>query len=440
MRESWRFILIGIILLILLPGAQALAGDVGWQEGDSIATLSQSGDVGSPDLALGPAGKIAVVWAGNDTKDIVLARLNEGVWHTTVLTGTESVEALRPNLVYTGTQLLTAWTEATAGESNNVVQYDVDEGMPPQVVASLYGKTIAPRMAVGANGAYMVFAAATSEATRSQTDLYYTYRLGNATTWVSPTIAITHSQAVLPNSGQVWYPDLALSPDGGTLHVVWEQVETIIEPEVSYSRTIWYTAGVWQTGEQQFLWSLPVRLSPAGQIAVRPRIAVDEAGRVHVTWVELYGGLLIRPPGQYINYRRLEGIHWTKSIRIDPVHVMVNNITPTWSTAITDARGDTICAVWHGYRGTLEDIGQENILMRCSRNGGQTWDPLTTNVSETPNRLSLYPAIRIDSTGHLHIVWREYQGGSYMTNYDIYYRSGSIPKFRIYLPLVMRKS
>jgi len=439
MRESWRFILIGIVLLILLPSDQALAGDAGWQEGDSIANLSQSGDAGSPDLALGPAGKIAVVWAGNNEKNVFLARLNEDVWLTTVLTGTESADALSPNLVYIGTQLLTVWVEATA-EEKNIVQYDVDEGTSPQVVASLYGETIAPRMAVGANGVYMVFAAATSEATRSQTDLYYTYRLGSATTWISPTIAITHSQAVLPNSGQVWYPDLALSPDGDTLHVVWEQVETIIEPEISHSRTVWYTAGVWQSGEQQFLWSAPVCLSPNGQTAVRPRVTVDEAGRVHVTWVELYGGLLIRPPGQYINYRRQESIQWTDPIHIDPVHVMVNNITPTWSKAIADARGDTICVVWHGYRGTLEDTGQEETLMRCSRNGGQTWDSFTTNISETPNRLSLYPAIRIDSTGHLHIIWREYQGGSYMTNYDIYYRSGSIPKFRIYLPLVLRKS
>lgn len=436
MRKLYRAIFIGSLLIILSTTA-ILALDPAWDEAGVSINLSQSGDVKPPALALRPDGEVAVAWAGNSEKHISLARRDGENWNTTVLTPTEETNTWNPNLVYTGTQLLAAWMQ-TGATGNDVMQYDVDTGMSPQrIITSVYG-TIFPRMAVNAKGIHMVFAATHDVNKPNEGDLYYAYRAAGTSTWITPTVVITHAQASAPNNGGIRFPALALSPDGQSLHIVWEQIITIPEPPY-VQRTVWYVSGTWNSGEQQFHFGSPMQLSEAAQNAVLPAITVDEADRVHVTWIELYGSVT-RPEGQYVNYRRLASSQWTPAVRVDPVHVIINSTKPTWSTAAVATRGNTLCVTWHGYRGNLGDSGEEEVLMRCSRNGGQSWDPMTVNVSNTPHILSFCPDIRMDETGGIHVVWQEYQGGNLQTNYDTYYRDGTLPCIRIYLPLVLRTS
>jgi hypothetical protein len=438
MRKLYRAIFIGA-LLIILSATAILALDPTWDEAGVSINLSQSGDAKPPTLALGPDGEVAVAWGGNGEKHIFLARHDGENWNTTVLTPTEETDTWNPNLVYTGTQLLAAWMQ-TGATGNDVMQYDVDIGMSPQrIITSVYG-IIFPRMAVNTEGIHMIFAATHDPNMSSKGDLYYTYRAAGTSTWITPTVVITHAQASAPNDGGIRFPTLALSPDGQSLHIVWEQIIALAEdPYIQY--TVWYVSGTWNFGEQQFHFGSPMQLSEAARNAVLPAIAVDEADRVHVTWIELYGGSVTHPEGQYVNYRRLASSQWTPAIRVDPVHVIINGTKPTWSMAAVDTRGDTLCVTWHGYRGNLGDSGKEEVLLRCSRNGGQSWDPMTVNVSNTPDRFSFCPDIHMDETGRIHIVWQEHQGGPDLnTNYDAYYRVGTLPHIRIYLPLVLRTS
>jgi hypothetical protein len=93
---------------------------------------------------------------------------------------------------------------------------------------------------------------------------------------------------------------------------------------------------------------------------------------------------------------------------------------------------------WHGYQADPGAAGEEEIYIKCSQDGGQQWHSQATNASGTEEGLSLFPNLRLDAAGGIHLVWEEYQGGSLRTDYDAYYREGPVPPQKVYLPLVMK--
>lgn len=448
--KNYRRIALVILIAALLPAAVVLAATAGWgDEGSAGAriNLSNSGDIRQPALTIGAGDEIAVAWAGvgdaavpGALKGIFLA-VGSGQPLTTTppLTLTGATDAWAPALAYDDDQLLAAWVQGTYGISGTLWQEDVGSGNPAQaVMAPVYGYT-APRLAVGANGMHMIFSASRAAAL-AESDIYYTYRAPDTATWLSPTKIITHAQASAPDFGEVWYPHMALGSGGTTIHIIWEQT-------IRYSRSVWYASGTWLSGEQRFDWGDPIRLSSAGQKAVRPKVAVDGQNRVHVSWVEQVYQSGAPKALQYIRYRRFEGGEWIPALdeearRLDPSPVQVNTYRPTWSTISIATGEDILCIAWHGYRAPLGETGEEEVFMNCSRNGGETWSGLIINVSETPDDLSLFPTVGMDSTGKIHAAWEEHQGGAdYTTNYDVVYRNGAVPETKIfvYLPLMMKR-
>jgi hypothetical protein len=455
MKLKWfgvSFIVASALLALTFVAAHAV--NEGWGSVDGVSdrmNISNSGDIRQPALTLGD-NNIAVFWSGMGEPEIPESA--KGVFQavgTTMplsttppltLTGTEDTWA--PNGVYAGDELRVAWVQGNYSDQQSptgrLFQQDIGSGDGVQELMNpVYGHT-APRLLTGVTGDHLLIASAESQETFSQGDLYYMHRPAAADSWLAPTVAITRAQAANPYSGGIWYPHAALSDDAQTLHVVWEQT-------IRYGRSVWYVSGTWLAAEQTFDWGSPQRLSVSGKTAVRPKVALDAQGRVHVTWVEQdVVSLDPRITLQYINYRRLDNTGWDptlnrEAVRLDNQPVQVNTYRPTWSTISMATLNDTICVAWHGYRAAPGASGHEEIFLNCSKDGGQVWSDIVTNVSETPERLSLFPAMAIDDAGELHIAWEEHMGGGdFKINYDVHYRSGPLPEVKkvVYMPLIAR--
>ncbi len=439
------------LIALLLSLAMALvcvsvidAADSSWDGAASTINLSHTHDIQQLALTLDAHGRPITIWTSavpTGTKGIFIARPGE----TPIPVITTTVESMwTPALAAHGVYTYAVWVQGVPGSSSTIYQQDVGAGSPPKtVMPSVYGEA-SPQIVVGADRLHLFFTSATSGDTSTKADLYYTQRRFDAENWIAPTIIITRTQANLPKTeGGIWRPHVALSADNSTAHLVWEQTGGTKD-----RRSVWYAQGVWNATRQAFDWSPLTRLSLTTQTGVQPKIAVDGADRVHITWVEQVQIEDPAHPGtfytlQYINYRRLENEQWSPplsapGLHLDPDPIQVNTYRPTWSTIGMDARGNAVCVAWDGYRGDPGASGTEEILMRCSKDGGKKWDDQTTNVSQT-TALSFFPSLRLGVNGDVHLAWKEHQGGFYYeTNYDVFYRQGPIPREKIYLPLTLR--
>ncbi len=441
MKLKWRNVsLIIASALLALTFVVIYASDEGWGQTAGVSNslnLSNSGDTRQPAITL-EQDKIAVIWSGVGKQDDrgIFRAVGTTIPLTTTppLTLTGEEDAWSPSTVYAGDELRVAWVQGDYYDPQSPVgrllQQDENAGEGAKILMDpVYGYT-APRLLSNNTGDHLLIASSETHETSTQANLYYMCRPAGAEAWLSPTMVITHAHAQ-PPSGGIWYPHAALA--GDEIHVVWEQTNKY------QSHSIWHISGIWQEAQQTFSWGEVERLSVPGQKAVRPKVTVDSSNRAHVTWVE-------EDVGQYVNYRRRENDAWhpalgQDAVRLDQDPVQVNSYRPTWSTISMATWDDNICVAWHGYRAPIGETGEEEIYLNCSKNGGKTWSDIVTNVSETPNRLSLFPAMAIDDAGKLHIAWEEHMGGdNFKSNYDIHYRSGPLPKVQkfIYLPLVMR--
>jgi hypothetical protein len=235
---------------------------------------------------------------------------------------------------------------------------------------------------------------------------------------------------------------MAAGPDGQTLHLVWEE-STLTTKSIKYiSATVSGGSTSWST--------TPTTLSPGIPQSIRPDIAVDADGNVHVVWPEVVGVYGVDYDEQYVRYTRLDAGSgtWLDSWRIDLEHVEANGIAPAYNSAHVatwkdDETGQiTVCAAWHGFRSGFQIPEAEEALLTCSLDGGDTWLK-TLNVSRSTTsagtEVSIRPVIAFDSSGNVHIAWQEYSGGgSVRYDYEIYYVSGKPGAGPVYLPLVSR--
>jgi len=409
-------------LLALIPlGAVLAATDPPWEFGGTPTNVSQSQAAGDSTLAVRP-GESAAAWRDEDTGDLLVARNTGTGWSSQVVANT--LDSWRPHLQYAGTDLYLVWfhgQEGAIAREGSIREVRVGQAGTRSVGGTFYGP-VRPRLAVGSDGLHLVFAAAITDTDWSQGDLYYAYRAFVSSTWSIPTVVVTSGQVLGGTPGGVWYPDLVVR--GSAVHVVWEQrVASAID------KTIWYVSGVRQAGGVN--WGTPMQMSQGASAEERqPAVAVDASGRVHVVWTEW-----LSHQEEYIRYRRRQAGTWSTSVRLDPHLVQTNQLNPTKVWASIATAGDQVCVAWHGFR-TGDTF--EEILMRCSHNGGTTWG-LTVNCSRSSTRLSLYPSLVLDGDGEVHLLWEEHQGGSDpKQGYDALYATGRGDTY-VFLPLILRR-
>jgi len=399
------------------------------------ANLSRSGEARHVALAVGAAGSRAAAWwvnvpTGERRGDLILARAGPTGWVTETVTTT--LESRWPFPIFSGTQWLLAWfqgqpyTQPATALGGWVWERD-DQDQTRRVTETLLYTIdgVRPRWRVGNSGLHMTFAAAMTSTMAGRGDLYYLYRPFTSTAWAS-TVVVTRDQVVADAAGGVFYPDMAIGD--GAIHLVWEQKREI-GGRISY--TIYYISATLEAGGQA-TWAAPVPLSLPETNGQRPAIALDGDGRVHVVWTNY-----ITDTEQYVQYRRLDASGWSQVRVLSEEPLRVNQIRPTVVWPAVAAGGNQVCVAWHGFYPDAPSEAEE-IYLRCSRDGGDTWGTIM-NVSSSPDKLSLMPAVAIGADGAVHIAWEEFQGGqSYFYNYDALYAAGPPEVHPVFLPLVLR--
>lgn len=435
---------IGLLIAFLLAGALVIAisaaGGNGssWVGAQPAVKVSPNNNVlAESNLALGPDNRVAVIWSSATAPHgVFLAQTQGSGWTPATVASTGNLETWNPAVAYFGTKAITAWVQGTMRNDRTkpraVMQKD-EGGLDAQTIITPVFGNVEIGLVVAPTGMHMIFAATTNSNTqKAPWDLYYTHRHFTETTWASPTIVITHAQ-VIPEeawinsmTASILTPRMTVSSDGTQLNLVWQQEHTATPTSTTtFTRTIWYVSGTWQSGH--VIWATPQQVSPPDQkLVLRPGVAVGSTGKVHIVWVEAL------QMAQHINYLQLDD---PTPIRITGQAMTVNDAKPTWATTSIDANGNQLCVTWHGYY----TGAKEESVMRCSHNEGETWQPLI-NISESQEWFSLFPTVKIDAANMVHVVWTEYSlvGISLVPN-GLYYRTGTSDVTNIFLPLVLRR-
>ena len=399
---------VGVVLLLGLLAPEAAAGTT------PPVNLSGSGSGARfPALARAADGTLCAAWS--DKRDGVwniysACSVNNGQsWGAPGRVAFTSLESTYPVVLFSGTVPLVFWTENNANEVFTIYQKtdtDVEVAVPGILLP-----IPRPSVARAADGSlHMVFA---NRPTPGQPgDIYYTRRPASGG-WLSATVIFTHTFLGSMD------PRIAVGPEG-TLHVVWRETPSLSGDEIRYM-----TGTVGAGGA--VTWSPSVTASDVVSLAWGPDIAVAPNGSVHIVWTEKSG------ENRYLAYARFSA----RGERIPPRRLggpfSVNQNNPYHLAPAIAATGERVCIAWNS---VPEGASAEDVFLNCSEDGGETWSP-PENLSRTP-AMSLRPSIAIAPDGSVHVVWQEFSGTNYDTDYRVYYTRW-LPH-SVYLPLVMRNA
>lgn len=181
-----------------------------------------------------------------------------------------------------------------------------------------------------------------------------------------------------------WFPDVATDPAGG-VHVVWATGSS------GYDLVAYCRVGEGGCIEEDWAASRP---NPDGGYVMRPQIAVDAGGMLHMTFRAKY--------------------------RVAHRRVFLPDPSEGWSspfvlgdgtyTAAAAPAADVVYAAWvQGQYGTTEAEdpcwGCGDVYFRRSEDGGRSWSP-AVNVSQTWNG-SEKPQFALGEGGSVYVVWEE---------------------------------
>jgi hypothetical protein len=296
------------------------------------------------------------------------------------------------------------------------------------------GNSWLPRIAVDSSG-HLHLVWYTSES--GDNNIYYKKSTNGGTSW-SARARLSYS------SGLSLEPDLAVD-SSDALHVVWYD-NGPGNYEIYHKKS---TDG----GDS---WSASHRISWADDISRYPVLAVDPLSRLHVVWegnkpgnFDIYHKMSTDGGDTWSAGKRLtwtsgeshflavaadssNGLHlaWyddtTGEIRI--YYKRSTDVGATWTTAqglawrtASPTRPDLVA----GPSGSIHLVGCDNtpgnneVFYKKSTNGGITW-PINRRLTWDAD-ISHPPAIALDSSANLHVVWTDFTPG----NEEIYYKKST---------------
>jgi hypothetical protein len=379
-----------------------------------------------PDLAADSSGQIVVVWSDETAaggRDIYYASGTGGAWSTPQVVSDTAHSSLFPYALAVGDRHFVAWVDDLS-PGKNILEAEIGSGQTREIPSPVAPEYLQPCLAASTDRLHVVF----SGSDRNVPDLYHASRPLLGTSW--PLAERIYTSTAFYGSV---HPALAIGPDGSTLHLAWENKDTDL-------RSILYMSGT--VSGAAVNWSSAITLSTGISRSLRPDLAVASNGDVHVTWAEVgEAGYEHEQYVRYVRYDAVSGLWSYPAVRIDPELVQVHQDSPTYigpAIAVWEEDGDTdVCIAWHGFR--AGDPGAEEVLLRCSADGGETWTAATENVSRSTTQagweVSIRPLIAFDISGTLHAVWQERAGSNVTEDYEVYH---SASWRKVFLPLVVR--
>lgn len=179
------------------------------------------------------------------------------------------------------------------------------------------------------------------------------------------------------NVGESTRPKM-IADSQGLLHIVWQD-DTDGVAAIFYANSL--------DGKE---FSNPINLSRNFDLALKPTIASDKKGRIHIIWQEA------NPVGSFLVYTRTDDLGKT----FLPKRIITSNIPNSVNPALAVDTNDIINLVWSANLSS----SQVAILLAESRDGGENFT-ITKTIASTTKPIIYEPILTIDSKNTFHLAY-----------------------------------
>ena len=375
-----------ILVLGLFLSAQTARAD--WSAARRLTWTADASD--TPAVAVDTTGSVHVAWSdytpGNP--EIYYKKSGDGgaTWGAVKRLTWTSGDSFAPTLALDSSGAIhLVWYDNTPGGNEIYYKKSADGGATWGAVTRLTwnsGDSVFPVIAVdGSDLVHVLW----SDDTPGNSDIYYRRSSDSGATWGAV-------KRLSWTSGSSQTPAVGTGP-GNAVHIAWSD-DAPGNPEIYY-RT---------SGDGGAVWNAVQRLTWTPGKSYSPALVISSSTTLYVVWED-------DTPGNYeLHYRRsgnggstwaaVQRLSWTSGDSFAP-------------TAGMDSSG-AVHVVWSDY-----STGNPDLYYRSRPAGSATWSA-TQRLTWTPED-SASPAMAVDGSNLIHIVWSDYTPG----NYEIYYRKGS---------------
>ncbi|MDH4466682.1 MAG: sialidase family protein [Bacteriovoracaceae bacterium] len=222
--------------------------------------------------------------------------------------------------------------------------------------------------------------------------VFYSYF--NGTSWDHPS---SLSDYISPNGKNAFYPQVDMNNEGKIV-ITWQQHDGSYN-QIFYS---YFDGTSWDHPS-----SLTDNISPDGQNATSPKVAMNSDGEIVISWPQYSGGRL------QIFYSYFNGSSWVHPSGLS------DNISPdgydAYNLQIAMNNDGKIVITWQQYDGS-------NIQIYYSYFDGTIWDhPSSLSDNISPDGQNAYnPQAVINSAGKIVITWQQNDGVSFQIFYSYF--------------------
>jgi len=380
---KWAPAILSLGLFFLASAAQA-----DWQPVKRITWTA--GESYQPRAAVDSLGHLYVVWYDyvDQAHDAYFKRSTDGgtSWSASQRLNGPTGKSAKPVIAVDSLDRIhVVWLDSTIGNAEVYYKRSTDGGTSWSAGQRLTWNTALsdePALVIDpSDNLHLVW----SDGTPGNQELFYKKSTDGGVNWSAV-------QRITWTSSGSFSPAIAVDV-AHYLHVAWYDQVSFDVSAVYYKRST-------DNGDS---WSSGKCLSSTGAVAQSPDIAVDSSGHIYTAWnddtpgnSEIYFRTSANSGGTWPAGKRLtwtSGGSFHPALAVDPYH--------------------NLHLVWHD-----NPAGNFEIYYRKTNTHGSTWTPaerLTWNSGQ-----SWEPAIAIDLSGNIHVVWSDGTPG----NLEIYYRKG----------------